>query len=325
MNWEEKFNRFKNSTTAELYEEKYGSVVGPYLCELGEKDKVHRKQSWLVEQRYNRIQEFYDFDPDGVPVEIQEQFLKNNKLSLDAIIDENLQTHDAEKLRKALEKRFGPQSKFKNEQGYITWIPTGGTEKEKGIQIYERTKEAFEHWKEGTLGSFEVLEIAQFYGYFITRVSWGEIVFEANKPEDVTKYVENICGGFAYHVVPEFFAADIQKNGLRVKNGNTWNLDWDKNGTLYRDTSYRNTTKDQYRYFPKRVYMHATPSTGEKLERELRSVAAMATGTSYEDVAVFKAYVKGLTFYKDPAMVGEDDCAVFTYHSIPPQRLKRIH
>lgn len=315
MNWEEKFEEFKNGKTEEqLYEEKYGPIVGPYLCDLDKSDS-HGKKFWLTELGYRSVQSFYEFDTEGVPVEIQKRFLKEpDSLCYVKLLDENLKSYDAEKLHKALEKRFGyqPASHFQvqgGKKGYVYWYPVG-TKKEPTVQIMDHIRDGFEKWRK-TKESFDIQDIAQFYGYTISRVDAFYVTFEATYPEDATDYVSVDCRGFAYHVVNKSLVDSILKSGLRAKNGPS------------REGGVKIPEYSSYRYFPKRVYLYATPTRNRKdLFKELEGVANQVSPGGWENAAVFQAYVKDWGMYWDTVM--DDEHSVFTYHSIPPEFLKRI-
>lgn len=315
MDWEEKFEEFSTQTPEET---KYGPIIGPYLHELKEKD-VHGKQSWLVEQRYRGIQDLFGYAPEEVPEEIQQKFLENPNLTYSDILEESLQSHDESQLHRAIEKYFGPQDKWEVEGGgkkaYIRWYPSSPT-------AFHTFAERFQDFLK-TGKRFRLQDIAQLYGYNISRVNYGSVVFEAEWPEDATEYVSETCGGYAYHVVHRAMVNDILKTGLRVKNGPSWEVNVDSDDQVTRVA--RIPRYKMYRYFPRRVYLYATPTQDrKKLLDELEGVANKVSEGGWSEAAVLRAYVKGQKMYWDPAM-DDDGHSVFTYTSVPPQRLERIY
>lgn len=304
MDWEKNWQNWRDKEDREYLVEQYGPIVGEMLANLPGTESARFKTKLCYETLWNH------FDGE-VPEEIQKKFCKDP--TRDYIL-ENLQTHNVEYLEREIEKKYGPFQDFEErggKQGYLWWRPTNYAD-------YAAIKDDWDAWREDPNRSYALRKIAEFYGYYITKVAKGYVQFEAHYPESATDFVQKDCRGHAYHLIEKDRKDTILKQGLRTKNGPTWDF--------YTNPPTRIPKKDLYqgyRYFPERIYLYATDTKGADLKQELERTADMVVQGGWANTIVLQVNVSGMKFYWDPAM--HDQHSVFTYGSIPPNRIKVLH
>lgn len=324
MEWEEKFKAYRDKTPQQIYEEKYGPVVGPWLLEFEDRD-LDGQASWRAKLRYEGLQEFFKSFTDDVPVQIQKEYLENPGKNF---ILENLKSHDWQAMWKTMQKFFGANAgelkphKAEEQMTTLRWEPQGS--KEVPIQTFTRNLQD----EKSEIGK-GFRNILKFYGYFVTRkrggIAFPTIFLEPEYPETAADFVFRECDSTGYTITSYENVPVILEKGLRCRNGNrNWwvNQFKKKYGRYPSKAEYRNFNLVKYRDFPERIYFCAFPSNVNALD-ELKSISR-TLGKDWETCGVFKIDLKGLNLeiYRDPSMQSKN--AFFTYTNIPKQRLTLV-
>lgn len=262
------------------------------------------------EPRYHRVKSTYEqlenYFQGNVPEDIQNQFIQD--WHRDYIL-ENLQTHDWDRLYKALKEKF------------------------EGIELYEfprsgKKKDYFQVRFPEPLTSEEkkiCKELATFFNYSISRAEGSIVSFEPEYPEEVKDDLSKTSFGFVYHIMPledEFDEDDVksvEKNGFRLRNGRL---------RRYKDPKTGERRVDRYRNFSPRIYVY---NLGERLakseegrKKQFEKLIEMK-GLTWDECAIFAIDIQHFpgNFYRDS--VAADDKAAYTFQNIPADRVTRIH
>ena len=90
--------------------------------------------------------------------------------------------------------------------------------------------------------------------------------------------------------------------------------------------------RSSYRDFPSRIYLYATPKLSLLKDKNIKDfaykivnklIAKREGGIAIIRVNLNKCYNDVMRFYKDTSM--EEDKAVFTYNTIPPECLTKLN
>ena len=240
----------------------------------------------IVDKKYELLSESFPFVTD----EINKRFIQNPHYDF---ILENLQTHDAGKLKNALLQEYG--EKIQNiiyedaADKTLVYIFFGSESDKNDIKKDEKFN-----------------NILEFYNYFITVIKQNVIIAEPRYSESADSYIYENCHGIVYHIAFDNDIEKIKRTGLRCKNGSE-----KKGGT--------------YRIFPKRIYVIAIdPLTiNRTIKDTLKDLASIVSGTATGMTALkINLFKRHIPFYKDLAM--DDDISYFTYNNIPPECIEKV-
>lgn len=250
------------------------------------------KENYLL----GEINDFYNGD---IPEHIVD-CLKNDQY-IDYIY-ENLQTHDAEKLKKKLKEVFGDKIGYfhdydgdKKKSFYLIL-----SDKAKTCDFVRGSGRLDTDWD--NLEKFE--NILGFYNYYVSLHKYfnGEhrIFIEPRYSEEITADVYK-NHKYIYHFTDGESAKSILENGLRTKTS-------------------------KYRDFPRRIFLYVTDKKLEDdLDRVCNFIATIANRDAMykHELAVLRIKNDGkIPLYNDTAM----DCpeAAFTYVNIPKEYIKKV-
>lgn len=318
MEWEEKFKAYRDKTPQQIYEEKYGPVVGPWLLEFEQRDS-DGQASWRARLQYEILQKHFSTIQEDVPVRIQEEFIKGSNPTSREFIQENLQSHDWKSMVSTIEKRYPAKQ---DSEAYPDYGPLSR------VCYYPRvTYKEIPDWEKGGKILKDIEKIAEFFGYTITNVKRGLvgnpniIIFEPNKADLENDYLRDECANTGYTIVPVPNSDSVEKNGLRCKNGNSKEID-----NIDRVLGNPKGTTKPYKKVPKRIYFTAFPvDLGEEAIRERLQDVCSELGRDWEQVDVYKIDFSKINadIYEDPAM--KSRYAFYTYTNIPAAFLKKVH
>ena len=205
-------------------------------------------------------------------------------------ITEMLQSHDADKLIKMLQERvFNKIDKnikvYKENPGKLTNI------------IIEFSNfvigDCIEHNK-------DFKQLLFYFNYYITRRQKLMIQIEPKMTDKIDDFVFRDCCGIVYHITKKKYLEKILVRGLRPMGD------------------------DDYRYFPKKIFLFATENFKypKKRDEELKELAnsIQHTGSEYVVLQIKFPYGHNRDIYADKGM----DCkgACYTFDDIPPQLIK---
>lgn len=245
-------------------------------------------------------EEMTDFYVDNIPKEFNLLYENNNlhKIGFE-YINENLKTHDIEKLKKKLLEFYPNDIKeFKDYEGNDNiksfWIVTTLNSKKLNIMDLRRYQGETENF----------FNLLNFFNY--TYREWRKIdkdicfLIEPIYSENISKYFNSVHRQ-AYHFTRKENIDKILKTGLRIR---------EKNSSIR---------------YPKRIYLWAGY---EKLEdsKELEDFIQKILGDNMtlENTGIIKVDLSNTDYpvYKDTAMKTKN--AVFVYNNIPPKYCKEI-
>ena len=238
----------------------------------------HNKTSFAINEYKNVLLDYFG------------EFNKEVCLEKDYIL-ENLNTHDAEKLKS---------------------------------KILEIANVEFEDYSSGKLKSFSVLcaskedaislvgnekfkNLVEFFNYFVSEIKDNRIFIEPTYSEDKSTYVFNDCKGICYHITTQERAKEIMRTGLRMKR-----------------SYYRNFPSRIYLYATPKLSLvndKHIKDFAQKIVNKLK--AEREGGIAIIRVNLNKCYNDVMRFYKDTSM--KEDEAVFTYSNIPPECLIKLN
>lgn len=176
----------------------------------------------------------------------------------------------------------------------------------------------------------KILEICQFYRYYISAVYVNIVFFEPVLTTEVTKDIKNQYGNKVYHLCKKKNSESIKKNGLIISGATgqdiddpIWYISWeDLEKTL--DDIDDNTIRKKiqkhirYRIFPNRVFVFYT---NENLDYAVDVLCDIA-GFEKEKYNLVEVSLKGhkIPFFKDTSM-RDNDFVKFAYSNIdiPPK------
>lgn len=242
-----------------------------------------------------RARRKYDLLKESLPEvteEIRERFIQNYKHDF---ILENLQSHDIDKLKKALAREYGEKIR-----GVDSFDATGKTI---ARIVFDSESDA----KDVAEGDENFKNILEFFNYFVTQINGNHVFVEPRYSERADSYVYGVCHGVVCHVTSREAADEILKSGLRCRNGSK---EKDPDGVPYRK-------------FPKRIYVCAMdPKTvNRRMRDEILGELARKVSDA-DDMVALRIQVGGIPFYKDTAM--PDRMSYFTYNNIPPQCIEKV-
>ena len=242
-----------------------------------------------------------DFFDNDVPSKYVDLYKKYELLS-NEFIYENLQTHDAEKLKEKLKKEYNDLIGFHDYNGeskksfYI--ILSDYANINEFAKKYAKTENEFEH-----VDKFE--NILSFFNYYISFIEYQNnawtLFVEPRYSDEISRqiYDEHL---YLYHFTDKESAKSILENGLRCK-------------------------KSSYRYYPERIFLYATKKkininnedTKEFIDKVINHSKVKKYGLSILRIRNDGTY----RIYNDTAM--KDDNAVFIYENIPAEYIKEIN
>lgn len=238
----------------------------------------HNKISFAITEYKNVLLDYFG------------EFDKEVSIEKDYILD-NLNTHDAEKLKS---------------------------------KLLEISKVKFEDYSSGKIKSFSVLcaskedaislidnekfkNLIEFFNYFISEVIDNRIFIEPVYSEDRSKYVFNDCKGICYHITTNERAEKIMRTGLRIKR-----------------SYYRKFPSRIYLYATLKLSLVNDTHIKDFVYKIVNKLKAEREGgIAVIRVNLNKCYNDVMRFYKDTSM--KEDEAVFTYNSIPAECLTKMN
>jgi len=245
---------------------------------------------------YEHLKEYFGND---IPSKYMNAFSNCNLLSNEYVF-ENLQTHDADKLKDKLKKEYGNDISFKDYSG----------DKNKSFYVIlsDNLRIIDFSRKGGRLDSdYDNIEkfenILSFYNYYVSYTEkidnkWT-LFIEPRYSDNVTNKFKNYS---LYHFTDNKSAESILKNGLRLKTS-------------------------RYRDFPKRIFLYATKYKLEDIKDKIKDFILIVGNRSklYEnELAILKINNNGkFDLYNDTAM--KDKESIFTYDFIPAKYIKKIN
>lgn len=267
---------------------------------------------------YTSLLEYFHGD---VPKDIDNLFVEDKGWRDRDFILENLRTHDNQKLIDALKKFFGSNfhsaKKYQNRELDSVWVILKGTKESPLEPLYNKLDQELEEFEESQKVS-ELIKVLQWYGYYLSDVQISGdsigLLIDPEYPEKLEApeqgYYRNL-----YHICSREDAPYIQKNGLRTKWGPTWRK---VEGRWQRISS-----KEMYRYFPKRVHLFALDFKSSA-DRKVKVDELLKTlGRNRDEIAMFRVTLPGtVNLYQDTAMPG--DGSYFCYSSVPPENMQLI-
>lgn len=245
------------------------------------------KENYLLEN-------INDFFGNDIPDIIKER-LKNDEY-VDYVY-ENLQSHDAEKLKKKLKKEYGDEIDFqdysgKDKKSFVIILNNGNIE-----DFYNpgNTNEKIEKFN----------NILSFFNYYVSYNDEDRgrkyLFIEPRYSDNVTDEIFN-SHKYLYHFTDKKSARSILETGLRIR-------------------------KSTYREYPERTFIYATD---KKVEDDLENVSKFILkvcnihNIKRYGLSILKIENNGkFDLYNDTAM--EEDEAVFTYQNIPYQYIKKVN
>lgn len=245
------------------------------------------KENYLLEN-------INDFFSNDIPDIIKER-LKNDEY-VDYVY-ENLQSHDAEKLKKKLKKEYGDEIDFqdysgKDKKSFVIILNNGNIE-----DFYNpgNTNEKIEKFN----------NILSFFNYYVSYNDEDRgrkyLFIEPRYSDNVTDEIFN-SHKYLYHFTDKKSARSILETGLRIR-------------------------KSTYREYPERTFIYATD---KKVEDDLENVSKFILkvcnihNIKRYGLSILKIENNGkFDLYNDTAM--EEDEAVFTYQNIPYQYIKKVN
>lgn len=205
-------------------------------------------------------------------------------------IEENLKTHDANKLSKEIIKYFSDVKiqKISNDDKIFSFKIILNNEN-RAQELYTNDK---------------LKIIVRFFNYNLSYKLHNDIYVEPIYPEKVNNLVYNKSHGILYHV------ANL--------NENTDRLDVEK---LIKENGLR-CKFSHFKSYPARIYFYADYDI--KKNKQEFDEFLNELGFNKSNIVIFKINVRNskyLDFYKDTAM--ECDKAVFTYNNIPARFIEK--
>lgn len=249
------------------------------------------KENYLL----NDINEFFGED---IPVNIKEKLMNDEYVDY---IYENLQSHDAEKLKKKLKKEYGDSISF---QDY------SGKEKKSFIIILNDDNLLdFYNLNNDENANFDKIEkfnnILSFFNYYVSYNDEDKgrkyLFIEPRYSDNVTDEVFN-SHKYIYHFTDKKSSRSILEVGLRARRSN-------------------------YREYPQRIFLYVTD---KKIEDDIENISKFILKVcniyllKRNGLSILRIENNGkLDLYNDTAM--EEDEAVFTYNNIPYQYIKKVN
>lgn len=240
------------------------------------------------------LENINDFFGKDVPDTIKER-LKNDEY-VDYVY-ENLQSHDAEKLKKKLKKEYGSEIDFqdysgKNKKSFVIILNNGNIEDFYNPGNINEKIEKFNN-------------ILSFFNYYVSYNDEDRgrkyLFIEPRYSDNVTDEIFN-SHKYLYHFTDKKSARSILETGLRIR-------------------------KSTYREYPERTFLYATD---KKVEDDLENVSKFILSVCNTHnlkrygLAILRIENNGkIDLYNDTAM--EDNEAVFCYENIPYQYIKKVN
>jgi len=263
---------------------------------LKDKHNSHDIEYWSKENHLlNDINEFFGED---IPIYIKEKLMNDEYVDY---IYENLQSHDAEKLKKKLKKEYGDSISF---QDY------SGKEKKSFIIILNDDNLLdFYNPDNNENANFEKIEkfnnILSFFNYYVSYNDEDKgkkyLFIEPRYSDNVSDEVFN-SHKYIYHFTDKSSGRKILETGLRIR-------------------------KSDYREYPQRIFLYVTD---KKIEDDIENISKfilkVCNGHLIKryGLSILRIENNGkLDLYNDTAM--EEDEAVFTYNNIPYQYIKKVN
>lgn len=238
----------------------------------------HNKISFAINEYKNVLLDYFG------------EFDKEVSIEKDYIL-ENLNTHDAEKLKS---------------------------------KILKISKVEFEDYSSGKLKSFSILcaskeeaisltenekfkNLIEFFNYFVSQIIDNRIFIEPTYSEDKSKYVFRDCKGNCYHITTQEAAEKIMRTGLRIKRSN-----------------YRKFPSRIYLYATPKLSLVNDKNIKDFVHKIVNKLKVEREGgLAIIKVNLNKCYNDVMRFYKDTSM--KEDEAVFTYNNIPTECLTQLN
>lgn len=263
---------------------------------LEEKHNSFDVEYWSKKnQLLNDVNEFFNED---IPSQIKEKLLNDEYVDY---VYENLQSHNAEKLKSKLKKEYGDEIDF---QDY-----SGKDKKSFVIILNDGNLLDFYNPNNDKNTNFEKIEkfnnILSFFNYYVSYNDEDRgrkyLFIEPRYSDNVTDEVFN-SHKYIYHFTDKKNGRSILETGLRIR-------------------------KSDYREYPERTFLYVTD---KKIEDDIENVSKFILKVC--NMHNIKRY--GLSIlrienndkfdlYNDTAM--KEDEAVFTYQNIPYQYIKKVN
>ena len=223
----------------------------------------------------------YEYWGERLPKEVLLEFRNNPKRDF---ILENLQTHDPERLIRALTSEYGQSLIFLrpvNQQFLIFRAHCS-----RDFTFLDLIQD---------LRSGRGKQLLDFYGYTFAGIDQDNIQIEPRYAKSALDYIRFDCKGIVWHLCPKQQASSVLRNGLRTR---------DRGDSLVRN-------------YPKRIYVWAIePEKKKELKQGLERLAKTLSGRSLSDFQVLKIFwPKTIPIYQDTAM--DDSHSFYTYTNIP--------
>lgn len=229
------------------------------------------------------------------------QLYENCNLLNDEFISENLQSHDAEKLKAKLKKEYGNSISF---QDY-----SGENNKSFIIILNDDNLLDFYNPNNDENVNFEKIEkfnnILSFFNYYVSYNDEDKgkkyLFIEPRYSDDVSNSIFN-SHKYLYHFTDKRNGRRILETGLRIRKSN-------------------------YREYPERIFLYVTD---KKIEDDLQNISKFILqvcniyNIKRYGLSILRIENNGkLNLYNDTAM--KEDEAIFTYQNIPYQWIKNVN
>jgi len=264
--------------------------------------KVDLRKPVRVWNRYGNLENYFG---EYLSEELVESFLRDCKKDY---ILENLQTHDWKKLVVKIRDMF-PKIQFiadkLHSEDKAVWFfmrisSFGEIPINLAMQDIEEKQE-------------EIEKIAAFFGYEVTlQPLRSRISFEPRYTESAKDFIYDNCHGIVYHITSRRNAKKILKSGLRIRTGDL------------ELTTRTNPPQENYRNFPKRIYVTAfDPEVTVDIREELEDIAnTVGEGDNLVAIRIRIPERSDIPFYQDTAMYGDN--SFYTYTNIPAEYIDYI-
>ena len=255
-------------------------------------DQIGRNQ-----ELYEQLIEYYG--EDNIPNKYEEL---HNKCKLSyKYIEENLKTHDTNKLKTQLVKIYGDEiNEFKDyerdDKIKAFWIVINNNIKKPKLNITDLRRH------HGDTDNF--FNLLNFFNYTYREYEVIDkhiyLFIEPIYAEDASKYFETVHKQ-AYHFTYKENVSKILKNGIRLR---------EKNSSIR---------------YPKRIYLWAEYRKLQKskdIDKFIKKI--LGEQMSLDNIGIIKVDLTNVHFpiYKDTAMNEKE--AIFVYNNIPPNLCKEI-
>ena len=214
------------------------------------------------------------------------------------VVNENLKSHDANKLQKKIKEYF-PNYKF----DFYSTLEKKSLKNKYDTKSFLIELEDYTQMNEIKKDE-KFISLLQFYNYYITKEFYDSLVVSPLYSKKINDQVKE--NKYLYHFTTRNNEESILKNGLRSKSG-------------------------EYRYFPKRVYLYSTDKNitpnnindDKNIEIFIKKILNEFDIDEY-GITIFeinKEKLNNIDFYTDDYM--EEKESVFIYSNIPAEAITK--